>query len=256
MDNKTTVILVSVLAAILAIGGTFFYVKDKQAKAFEAELFSQEVALPVSKPVASTPNVADLTLPAFLKNKAPVFIDDFNNLDNWIEEDDFEFNQWAITTKGHLVLKDGTVTRDSQGNSGLKLKNYEIDDGAVAIRVRVAELPDKITVGGRIMLRNSENNWCYGVGVNVSTYGYELANWHGKGNAKTSIVAPAGSLPQLYLDQWATITAVIEGNTVSYYLDGELIAENTDDDLIYDKGGIFITIANYLEIDKIAIWKL
>ncbi|MDD4693678.1 MAG: DUF1080 domain-containing protein [Firmicutes bacterium] len=199
----------------------------------------------------------DLVLPDFLVGKEVAFEDDFNNLDNWIEEDDFEFNKWAITTKGNLQIVDGLLSRKTAGNSGLKLKDFEITDGAVAVLVRLTEKPESGAIGARIHLRNPEMHWCYGAGVNYSTYSYELATWHGKGEAKASIVGPEAPVAQLKEELgWVTVTAVIQGNKVSYYLNGEIVAENEDPEFPYEKGGVFLSIANNLEIDKVVVYNL
>lgn len=260
MDNKTTVIIVSLLAALLIAGGTFFYVKSSKTKkieALEAELFSADVEVPKTEVKAQTTNnLADLKLPDILKDKKADFVDEFNDLNNWLEEEDFEFNKWAITTKGELEVKDGILLRKSAGTSGLKLKDVEIKDAAVAIRLRVNQMPESGAVGTRIHLRNPEDHWCYGLGVNITTYSYELANWHGKGEAKTAVSTPAAAQKQLDIEQsWVTVTAVIKGNKLSYYLDGQLVAE-VEEDGFPEKGGLFLSVTNFIEIDKVAVFNL
>jgi len=207
--------------------------------------------------LAAAAESGELILPDFLAGKVPAFVDDFDNLDNWIEEEDFEFNQWAITTKGFLKVQDGVLFRETAGNSGLKLKNLEIVDAAVAVRIRMAKVPESGTVGARIHLRNAEMNWCYGRGINASSYSYELATWHGKGNDKKAIVGPQSPTAQFTEELgWATITAVIQGNKLSYYLNGELIAESDDPESPFAKGGIFLSLTHNMEIDKIAVYTL
>jgi len=241
VDNKTTIIIVSLLAALLIAGGTFFYVKSSKAKKIEA---------------MEADNLADLKLPDILKDKKADFVDDFNDLNNWVEEEDFEFNKWAITTKGELEVKDGVLSRKSAGTSGLKLKDVEMVDAAVVIKLRVNQIPESGAVGSRIQLRNSEDHWCYGLGVNVTTYSYELANWHGKDQPKTAISTPAAPQKQLDVEQsWVTVTAVVKGKKLSYYFDGQLVAEVEGDDFP-EKGGLFLSLTNFVEIDKVAIIKL
>ncbi|HHY18766.1 MAG TPA: DUF1080 domain-containing protein [Firmicutes bacterium] len=260
MDNKTTVIIVSILAGLLVAGGAFYFVKDAQAKKAEAELealFDKEVVLAKDKPAEATVSVDDLVLPDLLKGKKADFVDDFKNLDKWVEEEDFEFNKWAITTKGELQVKDGVLSRKSAGNSGLKLKDIEIKDAAIALKLRVTEMPESGAVGTRIQLRNAEDHWCYGYGLNTTTYSYELAAWHGKGNDKTAVLAPAAPEKQIGAEEsWVTIVAIIQGNKLSYYKNGELIAESIDEEKAFNKGGVFISLTHLIEIDKVAIFNL
>lgn len=260
MDNKTTVIIVSVLAALLIAGGAIFYVNNSKAKkieAMEAQLFSADVEVPKAEVKTQTANnLADLKLPDILKDKKADFVEDFNDLNNWVEEEDFEFNKWAITTKGELEVKDGILLRKSAGTSGLKLKDVEIKDAAVAIKLRVNQKPESGAVGTRIHLRNSEDHWCYGLGVNVTTYSYELANWHGKGEAKTAVSTPASPQSQLDVEKsWVTVTAVVKGNKLSYYIDGQLVAE-VEEDAFPEKGNLFLSVTHLMELDKVAVFKL
>lgn len=246
MDNKTTVVIISMLAALLVAGGAFFYVK----KTSEPEVVDFNIDLGYVKAVA------DLKLPGVLKDKKPILVDDLNDLNKWVEEEDYEYNKWAITTKGELEVKNGVLSRKSAGNSGLKLKDFEIVDGAVVVRARVTQKPETGAVGFRVHVRNGEEHWSHGYGLNTSSYSYELSAWHGKDKGKSATLAPTPAKAYLVPESsWMTVVVVIQGNKLSYYHDGELVAEVTDEGKSYAKGGVFLSLTHFVEIDKVLVYK-
>ena len=70
----------------------------------------------------------------------PDFVDTFDDgLDNWIEGEDWTLNDWQETIKG-AVVKNGVLTRSEYVphiTSGVKLRDVEITDAAVVIKVRL-----------------------------------------------------------------------------------------------------------------------
>lgn len=188
----------------------------------------------------------------------PDFVDNFDNLDNWVEEEDFEYNQWAITTKGFVDVVDGNVVRTQEGVSGLKLKDIVVNDCVVAVKWRVtSDLPEKKTVGVRTHVRNAQDHWCYGYGTNVSTYNYELATWHGLGSDnKYSIVTANPNQPQVAVGDEVIVAIVVQGNNFKYYKNGELIAESTETEHTIAEGGIFLSFNSWIQIDQIEIYNL
>jgi hypothetical protein len=188
----------------------------------------------------------------------PDFIDTFNNLDNWVEEEDFEYNKWAITTKGFVDVVNGNVVRTQEGVSGLKLKDRVVTDCVVSVKWRVtSDLPEKKTVGVRTHVRNAQDHWCYGYGTNVSTYNYELATWHGLGaDNKFSIITANPNEPQVAAGDEVIVTIVVQGNNFKYYKNGELIAESTETAHPIAQGGIFLSFNAWIQIDQIEIYNL
>lgn len=190
-------------------------------------------------------------------NLVPDFIEDFNNLDNWTEEEDYEFNQWAITTKGFLsCTTDGKLVRTTEGVSGLKLKDRVINDAVVVAKMKIAaDLPEKKTVGLRTHLRNKEDHWCYGYGVNVTTHSFELASWHGKDITKTVIFTPDPTQP-LVAGESATIMIVVKGHTIKYYKNGVFAGETTDPEGSHLQGGLFLSLNKWVEVDQVMIYDI
>lgn len=188
----------------------------------------------------------------------PDFIDNFDNLDNWVEEEDFEYNQWAITTKGFVDVVNGNVVRTQEGVSGLKLKDIVVNDCVVAVKWRVtSDLPEKKTVGVRTHVRNAQDHWCYGYGTNVSTYNYELATWHGLGSEnKYSIVTANPNQPQVAAGDEVIVAIAVQGNNFKYYKNGELVAESTETEHPIAEGGIFLSFNSWIQIDQIEIYNL
>lgn len=203
-----------------------------------------------------------LVLPEGLEFGAWTFIDEFANLDNWTEHLEFEYNQWLLIDEGKLAA-DGKLKRTEKvaaTSSGIKLNNILVNDGAVAVKLYVSEEEEysEGNLGIRLHLRNPEDLYCYGYGLNVSTYGYELATWHGKGAspAKTATVNP-GNVPSIKRGDTTTITLVLEGDTYKYYRDGEFIAETTaEEGHTFDTGGIFLVLTEGIEIDSLAYFEL
>lgn len=207
----------------------------------------------------ATVNFATAT-EAVLDLSLPVFADEFNDLDNWEELEPFEYNQWLFTEIG-AVIKDGALRKETKepysgaASSSVRLKDHVFGDAVVIIRTKANNEKGTANAGLRVHLRNNEDQFCYGYGVNLSATGYELANWNW---GKTVAVGVSTGAAQYQDENWFTIAIVVKDHTLQYYREGILVAETTetDESKQHLQGSLVLAFTGSLELDNIRIYEL
>ena len=201
------------------------------------------------------------------------FVETFDaGLDNWIEEEDWELNQWQMTVKGATV-QNGILKRTeyvASTTSGLKLKDVEIGDAIAVIRVRTTTERGTSVAGMRVHMRNNSDKFNKGYGANITTHNVVLENWLGDGGSKGATIQKNPAKSEYPGDGiWTTVTLILQGHTYKIYVDGRqvmvdpeaedpvpLVLVETDETKQHESGGFFIEFTGGLEIDEIRLYHL
>lgn len=199
----------------------------------------------------------------------PAFMDDFSgtalDTNKWTESIAWTYNKWAATEKGALVA-DGSLHRPwvAGKSTGIKAKDLEIVDAAVEIRIKDTGERGASNTGLRVHLRNNEEVWADGYGVNASAVGLEFATWNfveldatkaENQSKKTNVHNPG---PAQVTTDWSTWLIVVKDHTVEFYRNGEFVASSTekDPDAMHEKGGLFLEFNGSLLIDYVKVYQL
>lgn len=200
----------------------------------------------------------------------PDFVDTFDDgLDNWIEGEDWILNDWQETIKG-AVVQNGVLTRSEyvpHKTSGVKLKDVEITDAAVVIKVRLLSEREGQNAGMRVHLRNDSDKFNHGYGLNFTATSCLMENWLGNLGSKGAAVKVDPGKGQFPGDDiWCTVTLTLVDHTMRVYVDGNPVLVNPEkgplvfveenEEWQHDSGYLWIEYSGALEIDEVRVYHL
>lgn len=159
-----------------------------------------------------------------------------------------------------LKVDNGMLVRTEAGNSSFKLKDLELGDSVIVIKAMLTEPVQSGTKGIRVQMRNKNDFWYYGYGINVSSYGFELALWNGLDLSEKYIKAPITTKQpnaKVFVSsgEMIEVVCVVNNKNLSVYRNGVLFASGSSEDDYIPGNNINLVLTDLIAIDQIQVYR-